>query len=302
MKRYERLLVGVDLAPHGASVAVGSRCAAREARWLAERLGASITLFHSTWADTFEDGGRIQHGTSAEGTAALSALAAELASSGVPVEEVASDGRPWQAMIQRVLRGENDLVCIGRRNLEGSGAIGANARKLLRKCPVPVWVVKPVASLDPPADRTVLAATDLSSVGDQSVELAAGLARLMDCRLVVVHAWQASPEVGFAIEVPAEQRDALAAIERAATDHVERVLKGCADGLRVTTRIVRGAASGVIQDVVAADHVDLVVMGTLSRSGIAGLLIGNTAERLLERLECSTLTVKPDDFRSPVSA
>jgi len=41
-------------------------------------------------------------------------------------------------------------------------------------------------------------------------------------------------------------------------------------------------------------------MGTISRAGIAGLLVGNTAERLLDQLDCSLLTVKPGDFVSPV--
>jgi nucleotide-binding universal stress UspA family protein len=41
-------------------------------------------------------------------------------------------------------------------------------------------------------------------------------------------------------------------------------------------------------------------MGSVSRSGIAGLLLGNTAERLLDRVQCSLLTIKPRDFVSPV--
>ncbi|HEX6885840.1 MAG TPA: universal stress protein, partial [Planctomycetota bacterium] len=43
-----------------------------------------------------------------------------------------------------------------------------------------------------------------------------------------------------------------------------------------------------------------LVMGSVSRGGIAGLLLGNTAERLLDRVSCSLLTIKPQDFVSPV--
>jgi len=42
-------------------------------------------------------------------------------------------------------------------------------------------------------------------------------------------------------------------------------------------------------------------MGTVGRSGIKGVLLGNTAERILDRCDCSILTVKPDDFVSPIS-
>ena len=44
----------------------------------------------------------------------------------------------------------------------------------------------------------------------------------------------------------------------------------------------------------------MVVMGTLSRSGPAGVLIGNTAEKVLARIDCSVLAVKPEAFITPV--
>ena len=44
-----------------------------------------------------------------------------------------------------------------------------------------------------------------------------------------------------------------------------------------------------------------VVMGTMGRTGIAGLLVGNTAESILKRVACSVLTVKPEGFVPPVS-
>ena len=47
---------------------------------------------------------------------------------------------------------------------------------------------------------------------------------------------------------------------------------------------------------------DLVVMGTVGRTGIAGLFIGNTAEMVLEQVQCSVLAVKPAGFVSPVQA
>lgn len=46
---------------------------------------------------------------------------------------------------------------------------------------------------------------------------------------------------------------------------------------------------------------DLFAMGTVGRSGIIGLLLGNTAEKVLGVCNCSILTAKPSDFVSPVS-
>jgi hypothetical protein len=45
---------------------------------------------------------------------------------------------------------------------------------------------------------------------------------------------------------------------------------------------------------------DLIVIGTVGRSGIKGLLLGNTAEKVLDTCDCSMLTVKPDEFVSPI--
>ncbi|HVS10740.1 MAG TPA: universal stress protein [Planctomycetota bacterium] len=45
---------------------------------------------------------------------------------------------------------------------------------------------------------------------------------------------------------------------------------------------------------------DLLVLGTVARTGIAGVLIGNTAEEILDRIACSVLVVKPDGFVSPL--
>jgi len=45
---------------------------------------------------------------------------------------------------------------------------------------------------------------------------------------------------------------------------------------------------------------DLIVIGTVGRSGIKGVLLGNTAEKVLDTCDCSILTVKADDFVSPI--
>ena len=62
----------------------------------------------------------------------------------------------------------------------------------------------------------------------------------------------------------------------------------------------RGRPEDVILEFVASEGIDILVMGTVARGGIPGLLIGNTAERVLRRLRCSVLTLKPDNFVSPV--
>jgi universal stress protein E len=65
--------------------------------------------------------------------------------------------------------------------------------------------------------------------------------------------------------------------------------------------LLKGEPEEVISEVAENLDVELVVMGTVSRSGLAGFLIGNTAERILQSLDCSVLAVKPQGFVSPVT-
>jgi universal stress protein E len=68
----------------------------------------------------------------------------------------------------------------------------------------------------------------------------------------------------------------------------------------VPIQLVEGEPERAISQFVDKNGVDLVVMGTVARSGIAGLVMGNTAERVLQRLRGSVLAIKPPGFVSPV--
>jgi len=58
--------------------------------------------------------------------------------------------------------------------------------------------------------------------------------------------------------------------------------------------------SDAIEQVAAETRSAVVVMGALARSGLKGLLIGNTAERVLDYLPCDLLVIKPSGFRAKV--
>jgi nucleotide-binding universal stress UspA family protein len=88
------------------------------------------------------------------------------------------------------------------------------------------------------------------------------------------------------------------ALARSSLDYLARPFKGRLPDANVKLR--RGDAEDVIPRYAVAEGIDLVVMGTVARGGIAGLLVGNTAERVLKRLSCAVLALKPEGFVSPV--
>ena len=73
------------------------------------------------------------------------------------------------------------------------------------------------------------------------------------------------------------------------------------NGTEPKLHLVEGRASDVIGRVVDEVEPGVVVMGTLARAGLRGLIIGNTAERILGDLEASVIAVKPPGFVSPIA-
>ncbi len=76
--------------------------------------------------------------------------------------------------------------------------------------------------------------------------------------------------------------------------------KDISDYLRPQIHLVKGNPCKEISLLASKDNVDLIVMGSVARTGIPGFIIGNTAESILGQVKCSVLVVKPDGFVSPV--
>ena len=219
-------------------------------------------------------------------------------------------GTPFLEIIREILREEHDLVMITAEDKGplGEAVFGSTSMHLMRKCPCPVWVMNP-------AQRhkyaRVLAAVD-PATSDEShqalnvkiMELAISLSRTEGSELHIVHAWLPYNERVLALgrRMSEEQEERMA--QECGTLH-----EGALDGLvrrfvmqdlRVQIHLLRGDAGSLIPALARNKHIDVVVMGTVCRAGIPGLFIGNTAERVLRRVECSVLTVKPEGFLTPV--
>lgn len=72
-------------------------------------------------------------------------------------------------------------------------------------------------------------------------------------------------------------------------------------GLDVKAHLIKGEAGNLIPQLVEKEKIDLVIVGTHSRHGVAGFFIGNTSEKIMHHVECSVITVKPDQFVAVVA-
>ena len=159
-----------------------------------------------------------------------------------------------------------------------------------------------LALVDPDAGDPVR-----DSLNGLVLQLATSLARREDAELHVGHAWdlvgegmlRSSPHLGLAGH---EVDQMVIAAEDAHRDQLRLLLDQYeATRATATVHVVRGEAGRVRPTLVDRLHASWIVMGTVSRIGIRGLIIGNTAETILRSVRWSVLAVQPEGFTTPVT-
>lgn len=218
-------------------------------------------------------------------------------------------GTPFIELIRAVQLNGYDLLIKAPRRPEGLAQrlFGSTDMHIFRKCPCPVWMDRPesahpyrniVAAVDP----TDPASADLNRL---LMDLASSLAERESADLHVVHAWRL---VGEAMLTSGRARVSAAELQQllrsAKQGHEQKLGELLADyGLTTEAphvNLIKGRASEAISSLAETVNADLVVMGTVGRTGIPGMIIGNTAEEVLQTTKASILAVKPSQFVSPV--
>jgi nucleotide-binding universal stress UspA family protein len=107
---------------------------------------------------------------------------------------------------------------------------------------------------------------------------------------------------GFARVSQAEMDQYVERTRSAADEQMQRLVASCTvRNVNATCHLVKGDAGDVIPASARQERADLVVLGTVARTGVLNALIGNTAERVIRQLNCSLLALKPAGFTSPVT-
>lgn len=307
MKRFKKILVGVDLSWGDRFVSEDLSApnaeAVRQALWLAKLNSASIDFFFSLDLSAkaqqlISESNTDESTVLGEAKARLAELVAKAREEGVVANRHVAVGKSWLELIRQVLRNQHDLVLLGTRHMSAiKGAfLGSTGIKLLRKCPCAVWVTQPLADQE---FDSILVAHDLRPVGDLAMELGCSMAKLQTAQLHVVHAAE-YPEFDymFPLSLSAERKQAC---RDEAEQHIQSQLDGADLPRPAKLHFVVEPPDSAIMHCIEQHRVDLVVMGTLGRTGISGFITGNTAERLLPQIPCSLLAVKPPGFESPAS-
>ncbi len=232
-------------------------------------------------------------------------------------------GKIFPEIVREVLRHDHDLVMKCAESSLGlrEKIFGSTDMHLLRKCPCPVWIMKPGERKQ---YRRILAAVDTehdnehgktNGLNQQILELASSMALSEFSELHIVHAWQAWGEGLLSTPrfVLDEDDEVAAWVEKQRIDEKERVdallqslekIIGSEtmEYLKPEIHNIKGEAQEVIPELAGKIKADIVIMGTIARTGIPGLIMGNTAESILTAIGCSVLAVKPRGFISPLTS
>jgi len=241
----------------------------------------------------------------------------------IEIEAKVIPGIQFIEIIREVLSNQRDLV-IKASEIDGvfDRVFGSDDMHLLRKCPCPVWLAN---SKLPKDHRRIVAAVDVDDsfqgsenevrhlLNIQILETASSLALSEGAILHVLHVWHAIDEkalqVGFAEKSEAQIAAYIEELGIHRKQKLSELIDECKESegknplnsLSPKLHLVEGAPRRSIPVFVNGIEADLLVMGTVARTGIPGFFMGNTAEAIYNNVNCSTLALKPKGFATPVT-
>ncbi len=305
---YKNILVATDFSPH-------AEAAVKQAIWLARQNGAKITLIH-TLPDMrqavssasyqarvnllYADGSVFQQEIRHASETRMRQLIDSLNAGDLAIQFETLLGVPYTQITHAVQKSGFDLVLAGTRGLATwqQFFVGSTASRLIRSCPSSVWIAKS-EHVGPP--RSVLAATDFSDVSRRAVMEGLSIARLASAEFHLLHIIDSADVPDDILAKAPEGHSLRHEINEASKEHLDQFVQSLGgDSAQVHKHLSFGSPWQEISRLAKHLSIDLISIGTIGRSGIPGVFLGNTAEKVLTSCDCSILTVKPADFVSPV--
>lgn len=209
-------------------------------------------------------------------------------------------GNPILALTDACKEHKADLLVVGAKGSRNEPhRIGVVASKCIRSVPVDVLVVRQEA---PGPFQKVLASVDFSENSAKAVQCALHIAQQDKSTVDCLHVFQSAMAMaidygGFSPVVPnAVDADGVERWKGELHGFLEPLTRKV-EGIPFTETVVeRVNVREAILDRILETKADLVVLGTRGKSNLRTLLIGTTAERIVQHVPCSILAVKPDEI------
>ncbi|HIP76277.1 MAG TPA: universal stress protein UspE [Psychromonas hadalis] len=309
MSNYKNILVYIDATQEE------QPALSRAVELIKKQQNAKLTLllccydlsFELTSLSSLDEREAMQRIVTKENEHWLKEIAQPYKEQGIEINtKVVWHNRPFQVAILEVLEQKHDLVVKSTHQHSRLSAIVFTPTDwhLLRKCPCPVLLVKNHAW---PENGNILCALDCKSLQDedhqglntQIIQEAGKLATLLSAKVHLVNAYPHLP-MNIMLELP--EFDPIIYDDKLQILHQKNLLE-YADKYKIdaeNTYLKQGLPEDVISDVAEKIDAELVILGTVGRSGLSAALLGQTAEQVIDSLNCDLLAIKPTGFVCPI--
>jgi nucleotide-binding universal stress UspA family protein len=138
----------------------------------------------------------------------------------------------------------------------------------------------------------VLVPLDFSATADRALDYAIALAQQLHARLTLLHVFDLTPltmgdaATGIPVTAVNELEIEVQHLLQASLEQVQRT------GLQGESLLVQGTPTQTIVDVAGEQGVDLIVMGTHGRTGLAHVFLGSVAEHVIRQAPCPVLVMR----------
>lgn len=214
--------------------------------------------------------------------------------------------RPYEAIIAEVFSGAHDIVIKATRKHDTLESVLFTPTDwhLLRKCPTPVLLVK---NHDWPENGgNIVTSVHIGSeneahlaLNESMVELGQAFATRLNANLHLVNAYPVTP-ANVTVELP--EFDPTAYTDAVRGYHLT-AMKALRQKFGIDesfTKVEEGLPEDVIPNAAHDLDAGLVILGTTGRTGLSAVFIGNTAEHVIDKINCDVLALKPSGYISPL--
>lgn len=285
MKLLENILVPTDFGP-----AAGD--AVKTAIFVAKQFNSKICLLHAMPA-TVDFDAHVRAMFEEKIGDRLQEIADQIRAEGIhDVETVVDHGVPFYQIDLHATQRDVNVIIVGAGKSAHGGLfrLGTTTARIRRKATKPVWIVKPGVS---PQISKILCPVDCSKSSGCALKNAIHLSREFPAELTVLTVVQGLPDYYERFgEVATEAKEASA---REQLPQFERFL-GDFDFSDVHwNKVIRYGKP--TREIVATAHEtksDLLVMGSVGRTGLTRILMGGVSRRVAQEIPCSIVTVKSE--------
>ncbi len=224
----------------------------------------------------------------------LNVIRQKLVDEGVQVAEpVIANGTPFVEIIDCAEKHDVNAIIVGSGEKDDADSfrVGITAERLERRSGRPVLVVK--RGVEPPVTQ-IVCPVDFSPTSGRALREAIHLTRHLASQLTVFTVVQPLKSFLPRATLPAEAQQQHQAKQEARFE--EFLQEFDFHGIAYEREIREGLPHQEILHLVTERKADLIVMGSVGRTGVARALLGSVAEKVARALPCSIMTVKSEDF------